>query len=108
MGERRPWSIHSRQASSMSIVMYTRQKIAATGKAIAIPSAARMESLPSTRSLSALPESMDGRVGPAEAANNARLRDGAFQPWKGWHGRKKKSADRQVRRKRLAGAAGGG
>jgi hypothetical protein len=68
----------------MSISMYTRQKIAATGKAIAIPIAARMESLPSTNRLSVLPETMHARVGPTAAANNARLMDGAFQPWKGW------------------------
>ena len=63
MGRWRLWSIHSRQASSMSIVIYTRQKIAAIGKAITIPIAARMESLPSICSPSVLPEAMHARVG---------------------------------------------
>jgi hypothetical protein len=92
----------------MSIVIYTRQKIAAIGKAITIPIAARMESLPSICSPSVLPEAMHARVGWREVVNNARLMNGAFQPWKGWHGSRKKSADRQVRRMKLTGAEGGG
>lgn len=103
----RPSSIHSRQASTRSIVIYTRQKIAAIGKAIAIPMAARMESLPSIRSSSVLPETMHARVGSRKVVNNARLVDGAFQQRKGWHGGEKKSADRQVRRKWLTECGGG-
>jgi hypothetical protein len=67
----------------MSIIIYTRQKIAATGKATTIPIAARMESLPSIPSLSVLLEAMLRTVGPKEALNNAPLMNEAFQPWKG-------------------------
>ena len=66
--------------------MYTRQKIAAIGKAITIPIAARMEGLPSIPGLSVLPEDMDARLGWRAAVHNARPMDGAFQLRKGWHG----------------------